>query len=120
MDRDRVTGDGRARSPDELWAGLVAEIAAMPDVMANLLREHRPDEHGCCLGNGCGTAGRGVPTMRWPCSLHTLATAAQRVSAGEERTGKRTAGAEAAPSDERTGPTTRRVYTAADWILRGR
>jgi hypothetical protein len=48
-------------------------------VVANLLREHRPDEQGFCLGNGCGTAGRGVPTTRWPCSLNQLATAAERL-----------------------------------------
>lgn len=64
------------RSPDELWAGLIAEIAAMPDVVTNLLREHQPDEAGYCRGTGCGTAGRGTPTTRWPCSLHTLAAAA--------------------------------------------
>ena len=49
----------------------------MPDVVANLLREHQPDEHGLCTGNGCGTAGRGTPTIRWPCALHTLAMSAE-------------------------------------------
>ena len=73
MQADRT---GNRRSPDELWAGLVTEIAAMPDVVANLLREHQPDEAGYCRGTGCGTAGRGVPTRRWPCSLHALASAA--------------------------------------------
>ena len=66
-------GAGNRRSPDELWAGLVAEMTAMPDVVVNLLREHQPDEHGLCRGNGCGTAGRGVPATPWPCSLHALA-----------------------------------------------
>ena len=61
---------GNRRSPDELWAGIV---------VANLLREHQPDEQGLCRGNGCGTAGRGVPTTRWPCSLHALAAAAADV-----------------------------------------
>ena len=51
----------------------------MPDVVANLLREHQPDAQGYCTGNGCGTAGRGVPTTRWPCSLHALAASADRV-----------------------------------------
>jgi hypothetical protein len=70
--------DGRRpRSPDELWAGIVAEVAAMPDVVANLLRDHQPDAQGYCTGNGCGSAGLGIPTTRWPCSLHTLAAAAQ-------------------------------------------
>jgi hypothetical protein len=67
------------RSPDELWSGLVAEMTAMPDVVANLLREHQPDEHGLCRGKGCGRGGRGGPTTRWPCSLHALAAAATAV-----------------------------------------
>ena len=79
MQVERADGGRRHRSSDELWAGLVAEVAAMPDVVVNLLREHRPDDHGFCTGNGCGTAGRGVPTMRWPCSLHTLAAEAERL-----------------------------------------
>jgi hypothetical protein len=79
MHGDGAEGSRRSPSPEELWSGIVAEIATMPDVVANLLREHRPDERGLCTGNGCGTAGRGVPTTRWPCSLHTLATAAQGV-----------------------------------------
>ncbi len=79
MHGDGAEGSRRSPSPVELWSGIVAEIATMPDVVANLLREHRPDERGLCTGNGCGTAGRGVPTTRWPCSLHTLATAAQGV-----------------------------------------
>jgi hypothetical protein len=70
MQADRT---GNRRSPEELWAGLVAEMTTMPDVVANLLREHQPDEHGLCRGNGCGTAGRGVPATPWPCSLHALA-----------------------------------------------
>jgi hypothetical protein len=69
----------RRPSPDELWAGIVAEVATMPDVVANLLREHRPDDQGHCTGNGCASAWRGVPAARWPCSLHTLAAAADRV-----------------------------------------
>src|ERR1700712_2560965 len=45
--RDRVRrgpmqAEGDRPSPDELWAGIVAEVATMPDVVANLLREHRP------------------------------------------------------------------------------
>ena len=77
MRADRTDGDGEGPSSDELWAGLVVEVAAMPDVVANLLREHQPDGHGFCTGNGCGSAGRGVPTTPWPCALHTLAMAAE-------------------------------------------
>jgi hypothetical protein len=78
MHIDRADGSPRP-SPDELWAGIVAEVATMPDVVGNLLREHQPDGQGYCTGNGCGTAGRGVPTTRWPCSLHALASAADRL-----------------------------------------
>ena len=112
MDTDRGTGGGRGRSPEELWAGLVAEVATMPDVVANLLREHRPDDQGHCLGNGCGTAGRGVPTMAWPCALHSLATQAQKAS--WERSG--------APDAETDGGAgrARHVPTAVEWTMRGR
>ena len=44
----QADGTGNRRSPDELWAGLVAEMTTMPDVVANLLREHQPDEQGLC------------------------------------------------------------------------
>jgi hypothetical protein len=78
MHRDGSRG---SPSPEELWAGVVAEVAAMPDVVANLLREHQPDSQGYCTGNGCGTAGRGVPTTRWPCSLYALASEARGAGA---------------------------------------
>ena len=113
MNGDRTIGDDRTRSSDELWAGLVVEMAAMPDVVANLLRDHQPDEHGFCTGNGCGTAGRGVPSTRWPCSLHTLASAAK--------------GARATPSEPPDVPAPpppradeRPVSTAAAWLIRRR
>jgi hypothetical protein len=78
-----MRADGERRpSPDELWDGIVAEVATMPDVVANLLREHQPDAQGYCTGNGCGSAGRGIPTTRWPCSLHTLATEASSAPSG--------------------------------------
>ena len=78
MHTDGSDGSRRPPSPDELWAGVVAEVAAMPEVVANLLREHQPDAKGYCTGNGCGSAGRGTPATRWPCSLHALATQAWR------------------------------------------
>ena len=91
MHTDRDEGSRRPPSPDELWAGIVAEVATMPDVMANLLREHQPDAKGYCTGTGCGSAGRGMPATRWPCSLHALASEAKGAGASprsvsEERT----------------------------------
>ena len=90
-DTDGSDGSRRRPSPDELWAGIVAEVATMPDVMANLLREHQPDAKGYCTGTGCGSAGRGMPATRWPCSLHALASEAKGAGASprsvsEERT----------------------------------
>jgi hypothetical protein len=90
MHTDGSDGSRRRPSPDELWAGIVAEVATMPDVMANLLREHQPDAKGYCTGTGCGSAGRGTPATRWPCSLHALASEAKGAgasprSASEER-----------------------------------
>ncbi len=82
MHVDRADGSRRPPSPEELWSGKVAEVATNAGVGADQRREHRPDEQGFCTGNGCGTAGRGVPTTRWPCSLHTLATAAQGLVRG--------------------------------------
>jgi hypothetical protein len=82
MNVDRDDGGRRIPSPDELWAGLVAEVATMPDVVANLLDEHRPDAQGFCAGTGCGTASYGRPATRWPCSLHTLADAARKLRGG--------------------------------------
>jgi hypothetical protein len=72
-------GTGRSRpgtSSDELWAGVVAEVATMPEVVANLLREHRPDGKGFCTATGCEHSGRGLPATRWPCSFYALAAAA--------------------------------------------
>ena len=51
MDADEGGSRG-PRSPDELWAGVVAEVATMPDVVANLLREHQPDPKAFCTGTG--------------------------------------------------------------------
>ena len=82
MHTDRTEGGRPPPSSDERWAGLVAEVASMPEVVANLLREHRPDAQGYCTGNGCGSAARSMPATRWPCALHALATAARRAQNG--------------------------------------
>ena len=82
MDVDRDGGGRRAPSPEELWAGLVAEVATMPDVVENLLGEHRPDAQGYCVGTGCRAASYGGPATRWPCSMHALAAAARRLRNG--------------------------------------
>ena len=83
MGVDRDGAGRRTPSPDERWAGLVAEVATMPDVVANLLGEHRSDGNGYCVGTGCGAVAHGGPAARWPCSLHALAAAAQRLRRGD-------------------------------------
>jgi hypothetical protein len=50
-------------------------MASMPEVWRRLLAAHGPDRLGRCTG--CRTAnGSGE---RWPCSLHRIATDAQRL-----------------------------------------
>jgi hypothetical protein len=40
----------------------------MPDLVANLLRDHRPDSYGKC--KACGLPGTGTPHLRRPCALY--------------------------------------------------
>lgn len=56
---------------------LAEEMAVMPGVWRRLLSTHVADRLGRCTG--CRTAsGSG---QRWPCTLHELASEAQRVYA---------------------------------------
>jgi hypothetical protein len=57
-------------------AGGIADVmAGMPEVWRRLLAAHLPDRLGRC--RSCRTAsGSGE---RWPCSLHQIATEAQRL-----------------------------------------
>ena len=59
------------------WLGLVAQVATMPDVIDKLLREHVADDVGRCRGLACTAPGYGTPMRRHPCTLHSLAVAAQ-------------------------------------------
>jgi hypothetical protein len=68
------TTAGTAGAGSESWRTFVAELAHAPDAVALLLRTHRPDERGLCLG--CGSPGRGSPYWRWPYALFHLAQAA--------------------------------------------
>ena len=58
------------------WLGLVAQVAAMPDVIDGLLEEHVADEFGRCRGRACTAPGYGTPLRHHPCTLHALAIAA--------------------------------------------
>jgi hypothetical protein len=57
-------------------AGGIADVmAGMPEVWRRLLAAHQPDRLGRCAS--CRTAsGSGE---RWPCSLHQIASEAQRL-----------------------------------------
>lgn len=58
--------------------GLVELLAGMPDVVARLLAEHRPDARARC--RACRTPGTGTPGAPWPCTLARLARAAQALT----------------------------------------
>jgi hypothetical protein len=58
---------------------IAAQLARMPEVIARLLAEHVPDEHGRC--HGCGRPGTGTPYLLAPCDLWTVADAARRLRA---------------------------------------
>jgi len=53
---------------------LVAELATMPYVINQLLRDHEADSTGGC--RGCTKGGTGYPNASYPCSLARLARAA--------------------------------------------
>lgn len=60
---------------------LAVELAPMVDVWQRMLHQHVPDGTGRC--RTCTKGGTGVPSARWPCSLHGVADLARRCHAGE-------------------------------------
>lgn len=50
---------------------LAVALAAMPEVVAALVRDHVPDAQGRCVA--CGTPGTGTPYVPWPCPLRAIA-----------------------------------------------
>ncbi|MHA6620755.1 hypothetical protein [Pseudonocardia sp. DLS-67] len=59
----------------ETPGGIADVMAGMPEVWRRLLAAHQPDRLGRCAS--CRTAsGSGE---RWPCSLHQIASEAQRL-----------------------------------------
>jgi hypothetical protein len=66
---------GAAADPQETAGPMAAIMAGMPEVWRRLLDAHVPDRLGRC--SGCKSAtGSGE---RWPCSLHRIASDAQRL-----------------------------------------
>lgn len=74
--RERMADDDPHRSTPQT-AGrtdVVALLAAHPDAVARLIRDHVPDPHQRC--RACTTPGTGTPHAHWPCILAGLARAA--------------------------------------------
>ena len=64
-----------AADPQEAAVPMAAIMSGMPEVWRKLLAAHVPDRLGRC--SGCRSAtGSGE---RWPCSLHRIASDAQRL-----------------------------------------
>jgi hypothetical protein len=71
----QADGDDAAYGAEAAAVPMAAVIADMPGVWRRLLAAHVPDRLGRC--SGCRSAtGSGE---RWPCSLHRIATDAQRL-----------------------------------------
>lgn len=64
------------RSADLELRRLAAELAPMVDVWGRLLAQHMPDRAGRC--QTCTKGGTGLPSVRWPCSIHGIADLARR------------------------------------------
>jgi hypothetical protein len=62
---------------------LAIVLAAMPDVVASLVRDHVPDLRGRCIA--CTTPGTGTPHLPWPCPLRLIADNARRLHPRRER-----------------------------------
>lgn len=62
---------------------LAVALAAMPDVVAALIRDHVPDMRGRCIA--CGTPGTGTPHLPWPCPLRLIADNARKLHHRRER-----------------------------------
>ena len=58
-------------------------LAAMPDVVAALNRDHVPDARDYC--RACGMPGTGSPYLQWPCPLRRIADTARRIQASTAR-----------------------------------
>lgn len=66
---------GAAADPQHTAVPMAAIMSGMPEVWRKLLAAHVPDRLGRC--SGCRSAtGSGE---RWPCSLHRIASDAQRL-----------------------------------------
>ena len=70
-----TAGAGPAADPADTTVPMAAIKSGMPEVWRRLLDAHVPDRLGRC--SGCRSAtGSGE---RWPCSLHRIASDAQRL-----------------------------------------
>jgi hypothetical protein len=56
---------------------VVDQLALMPDVISQLLRDHESDSSGRC--QGCTKGGTGYPSAVYPCPLACLARAALEI-----------------------------------------
>ena len=65
------------------YESLIEQLAFMPDVIMQLLRDHEPDATGRC--RGCTRGGTGYPSASHPCALARLARAALEIRQGGGR-----------------------------------
>jgi hypothetical protein len=68
---------------EESYERVVAQLAQMPDVIAQLLRDHEADGEGRC--RGCTKGGTGLRVVAYPCPLARLARGALEIRQGGKR-----------------------------------
>ena len=73
--------DSRREKSQAKSEALVMLTAQLDGVPATLAREHRSDDHGCCVGCKLPQSGNQV----WPCTLFALGVAATEARAGRFR-----------------------------------
>jgi hypothetical protein len=70
---------------EESYERVVAQLAQMPDVIAQLLRHHEAEADGKGRCRGCTKGGTGLRVVTYPCPLARLACAALEIRQGGKR-----------------------------------
>ncbi len=68
---------------EESYHRVVAQLAVMPDLIGQLLRDHESDGTGRC--RECTKGGTGIRVATYPCPLARLARAALEIRQGVGR-----------------------------------
>ena len=68
---------------EESYQRVVGQLALMPDLIGQLLRDHESDSTGRC--RECTKGGTGIRTATYPCPFARLARTALEIRQGSKR-----------------------------------